>query len=96
MYMYSKPNLNVTSLAFSCGLWYIVVNNHACDFCPPFNALQGILDLKVWKSFCGFTIPVPQSKFYTQSPDDALISYSNTSTKSNGTSVLLPETETIL
>ena len=31
--------------------------------------LQAVLDLDVWKSSCEFVIPVPQSKFYTESPD---------------------------
>lgn len=30
--------------------------------------LQSILDMNVWKSSCEFVIPVPQSKFYTESP----------------------------
>ena len=31
--------------------------------------MQAVLDLSVWKSSCEFVIPVPQSKFYTESPD---------------------------
>ena len=31
-------------------------------------SLQAILDLKVWGSYCSFTISAPQSKFFAESP----------------------------
>ena len=52
-----------------------------------YHYTQAILDLKVWTSSCEFIIPVPHSKFYSESPTKEEVQYPFTSQSSDSKTI---------